>query len=126
VQNNLPFLSFLKIRGSYGLAGNDQISGATRFPYLTLISNRASSYWGYRGDGIVEQQQGADNLKWEVAKKANVGIEANFLNDNLKFVVDVFRDQTRQHLHDTGDPAQLLGIGNRSHVERGEHAQLWV
>lgn len=48
---------------------------------------------GLRGDGIVEQQQGADNLKWEVAKKANVGIEANFLNDNLKFVVDVFRDQ---------------------------------
>lgn len=93
VQENIPGLSFLKFRGSYGLAGNDQIAGATRFPYLTLINNRAPSYWGYRGDGIVEQQQGADNLKWEVSKKANFGIEANFLNDNLKFVVDIFRDQ---------------------------------
>ncbi len=110
VQNNLPFLSFLKIRGSYGLAGNDQISGATRFPYLTLISNRASSYWGYRGDGIVEQQQGADNLKWEVAKKANVGIEANFLKDNLKFVVDVFRDQRDNIFMPRVTLPQFLGL----------------
>ncbi|MEL7600469.1 MAG: TonB-dependent receptor [Proteiniphilum sp.] len=93
VQDNIPVLSFLKFRGSYGLAGNDQIAGATRFPYLTLINNRTSSYWGYRGAGITELQVGADNLKWEVSKKANAGIEANFFNDNLKFVVDVFRDQ---------------------------------
>lgn len=93
MQDNIPVLSFLKFRGSYGLAGNDQIAGAARFPYLTLIDNRAGSYWGYRGAGIVEVQQGADNLKWEVSKKANLGVEVNFLNDNLKFVVDVFRDQ---------------------------------
>lgn len=93
MQDNVPVLSFLKIRGSYGLAGNDQISGASRFPYLTLINNLSSSYWGYRGAGITEEQVGADNLKWEVSKKANLGVEANFLDDNLKFVVDVFRDQ---------------------------------
>ncbi len=93
MQDNLPVLSFLKFRGSYGLAGNDQIAGAARFPYLTLIDNRAGSYWGYRGSGISEIQIGADNLKWEVSKKANVGMEANFFNDNLRFVIDVFRDQ---------------------------------
>jgi len=43
VENNIPVLSFLKLRASYGLAGNDQISGAARFPYLTLIDNRAAS-----------------------------------------------------------------------------------
>ncbi len=92
VQDNMPWLSFLKIRGSYGLAGNDQISN-TRFPYLTLIDNLSSTYWGYRGMGITERLIGADNLKWEVAKKANLGIEANFFNDNLRIVADVFRDQ---------------------------------
>ncbi|MCK3686425.1 TonB-dependent receptor [Maribellus sp. YY47] len=97
VKTNMPALSFLKFRASYGLAGNDQISGAARFPYLTLIDNRASSYWGYRGAGIAEVQEGADNLKWEVAKKANFGVEANFFDDNLKLVVDVFRDQ-RDHI----------------------------
>lgn len=93
VQENMTWLSFLKLRGSYGLSGNDQLAGDVRFPYLTLISNNATTTWGYRGYGITEYQVGADNLKWEVSKKANAGIEVNFLKDRLKIVADVFRDQ---------------------------------
>lgn len=93
VQEKMPWLSFLKIRASYGLAGNDKISGDVRFPYLTLINNLAPSTWGYRDFGITERLIGADNLKWEVAKKANAGIEMNLMNDKLKIVADVFHDQ---------------------------------
>ena len=96
VQKHLPFVNFFKIRGSYGLAGNDDIAN-TRFPYLTIINNHAGTTWGYTGQGIVEKQQGADNLKWEVAKKLNVGIDANFFNDAIKVTVDFFRD-TRDHI----------------------------
>lgn len=92
VQDNLSLISFLKFRASYGLAGNDQITD-TRFPYLTLINNLAPVYWDARGTGITERLIGADNLKWEVAKKANVGMEVNFLKDKLRIVVDVFRDE---------------------------------
>ena len=98
VQQHLPFVNFFKIRGSYGLAGNDQIADKdSRFPYLTIINNHAGTTWGYNGQGIVEKQQGADNLKWEVAKKLNVGIDANFFNDAIKLTVDFFRD-TRDHI----------------------------
>lgn len=96
VQQHLPFVNFFKIRGSYGLAGNDNIAN-TRFPYLTIINNHAATTWGYNGQGIVEKQTGADNLKWEVAKKLNVGIDANFFNDAIKLTVDFFRD-TRDHI----------------------------
>lgn len=96
VQKHLPFVNFFKIRGSYGLAGNDNIAN-TRFPYLTIINNHAGTTWGYTGQGIREKQQGADNLKWEVAKKLNVGIDANFFNDAIKLTVDFFRD-TRDHI----------------------------
>ena len=98
VQQHLPFVNFFKIRGSYGLAGNDQIADKnSRFPYLTIINNHAGTTWGYNGSGIVEKQTGADNLKWEVAKKLNVGIDANFFNDAIKVNVDFFRD-TRDHI----------------------------
>ena len=98
VQQHLPFVNFFKIRGSYGLAGNDQIADKdSRFPYLTIINNHAGTTWGYNGQGIVEKQTGADNLKWEVAKKLNVGIDANFFNDAIKLTVDFFRD-TRDHI----------------------------
>ena len=96
VQQHLPFVNFFKIRGSYGLAGNDNIAN-TRFPYLTIINNHAATTWGYNGQGIVEKQTGADNLKWEAAKKLNVGIDANFFNDAIKLTVDFFRD-TRDHI----------------------------
>ncbi len=44
-----------------------------------------------------ETRTGADNLKWEVAKKANLGIDAKFFHDKLSLTVDIFRD-TRDHI----------------------------
>lgn len=90
VQEKMPALTFLKIRGSYGHVGNDRISN-DRFPYLTLINPNAGGGWG--GNGLIETVVGADNLKWEVAKKADVGIEGKFFNNNLEFVIDVFHDR---------------------------------
>lgn len=96
VNKNMPWLSFFKIRASYGLAGNDQIGGG-RFPYLTLIDHHAPVHWGYVGRGIREKQTGADNLTWEVAKKANLGIDTKFFKDKLSVTVDFFRDE-RDHI----------------------------
>lgn len=90
MQENIPVLSHLKVRASYGHVGNDRISN-DRFPYLTLINPNASGGWG--GSGLIETVIGADNLKWEVAKKADVGIEAKLFNNNLEFVVDIFNDR---------------------------------
>lgn len=92
----MPWFTFLKIRGSYGLAGNDQITG-TRFPYLTLINHNAGTTWGYIGQGIRETQIGADNLKWEVSRKSDIGIEGKFFKNRLAFTVDFFYD-TRDHI----------------------------
>lgn len=92
VNKKMPWLSFFKVRASYGLSGNDQISG-TRFPYLTLINNYATTYWGYRGQGITENLIGADNLKWEVSTKANVGFDVKLFNNKLSLTVDFFRDE---------------------------------
>lgn len=35
---------------------------------------------------------GADNLKWEKAKKIDVGIEGELFNSKLSFVIDFFKD----------------------------------
>lgn len=111
VQQNMPWLSFLKIRGSYGTAGNDRISNS-RFPYLTIINNHAATAWGYSGEGITESQVGADNLKWEIAKKANVGVEANFFNNRLKLVMDFFHDQRDNIYMQRATLPDFLGLVN--------------
>ncbi|MDO5570271.1 MAG: TonB-dependent receptor [Bacteroidales bacterium] len=90
IRDNIPALNFFKIRASYGTVGNDRISN-DRFPYLTIINTNAAGGWG--GSGLIESVVGANNLKWEKSKKADIGLEGRFLNDNLSFVVDLFNDK---------------------------------
>jgi TonB-linked SusC/RagA family outer membrane protein len=93
VQEHMPWLGFLKIRGSYGSVGNDRIS-SRRFPYLTLVNASGVSPWGSAGvEGVSESTVGADNLEWEKAVKADLGIEGRLFKEKIAFVFDIFRDQ---------------------------------
>ncbi len=93
MKDNLPWLSFLKVRGSYGTAGNAQISDA-RFPYLTKVKNGAGvgTTWGFDDSGIKIEQMGATNLRWETAIKTNIGFDGKLFKDRLSFTVDFFKD----------------------------------
>lgn len=92
VKDKFPWINYFKIRASYGIVGNDDISNE-RFPYLTTITytNNSSAAWGYKGPTIVENKIGADNLRWEKAKKFDVGIEGKFFK-KFDFTVDFFHD----------------------------------
>lgn len=92
VKEKIHWLDFLKIRFSYGQAGNDRISNK-RFPYLTLINSNAPAGWGATGGGVNEEIIGADNLAWEKSTKADLGVEAKLFNNKFSFVIDYFRDQ---------------------------------
>lgn len=92
VKRTMPWLGFLKVRFSYGQVGNDRISDK-RFPYLTLITSNYSGGWGSTTGGVTESIVGADNLAWEKATKADVGLEAELFDKKFTFVVDYFRDQ---------------------------------
>lgn len=90
IKNALPFISFLKFRGSYGTVGNDRITNG-RFPYLTLVNENAGAGWSGE-KGIIETSIGADNLVWERAKKFDVGVDGHLFDDKFTFTVDYFND----------------------------------
>ena len=79
VNEALPWLSFAKLRASYGQVGNDNMNGS-RFAFLTL--------W----NGSYESQIGNDKLVWEKANKLNVGLETRLFRD-FSFDVDVFYER---------------------------------
>lgn len=89
VQSSIPFLSYLKFRGSYGQVGNDRMN--VRFPYLTLMGPTGGSMWNI-GSGYTETQVGSSNLRWETATKTNFGIDAKFLKESFDMTVDFFSD----------------------------------
>jgi len=86
----------LKIRASYGLAGNDALPD--RFPYLTIVdmSGGYNYYFGSsfaspgKGGGITTY--GNESATWEVAKKLNIGIDLG-LFESLDLSVDYFEEK---------------------------------
>ena len=93
VRKALPFMNFLKLRASYGTVGNDKIT-RKRFPYLTIVQRLNNIPFGSsQVETLQESYIGADNLKWEMAKKFDLGIESKFFNERLSFVLDFFHDE---------------------------------
>lgn len=90
MRNYADWLTLLKLKGSIGKVGNDDIGGR-RFAYITTINTGASGYhFGYAGDywrgGYSEGEVGVNNLTWETSTKTNVGIELGLWNEfNLQF-----------------------------------------
>jgi TonB-linked SusC/RagA family outer membrane protein len=95
VKNNLPWVNYFKIRGSYGAVGNDRLTNS-RFPYMTTVNiSNATVVAGVVNpvEMVNELIVGADNLAWEKAIKSDLGIEGRFWDDKIDFVVDLFQDQ---------------------------------
>lgn len=99
------WLTYLKIRGSYGEVGNDQlvVSGVTRrYLYLpsTFNTGQAGYYWGNSNGSVVnpyysgttEGTIGNPDVTWEKAKKTNIGLDARFLRERVSLTVDLFKE----------------------------------
>ena len=98
VQN---YINKLKLRASYGLAGNDRFynddGSQKRFAYITTIGTTDGYKWGnsnafYDKGGLREGDPGVESLTWETVKKANVGIELGLFN-MAELQVDFFHER---------------------------------
>jgi len=67
---------YLKLRVSYGTAGNQRINGGGYFTSPDLTKNLYSTSEGYKGLPSIQVAQFANNtLKWETIAQADIGIE---------------------------------------------------
>ncbi len=79
--NLLPAISFLKLRASIGLTGNDSVGG---WQWQESYQSANSYYFGEGGSryvGIVYGNVVNKNLTWEKALSYNFGADINFLNN---------------------------------------------
>lgn len=89
-------IDFLKLRASWGQAGNDQIGSSRRFAYITTMNTSATGYnWGNTADyyrsGVTEGEIGVNNLTWETVTKKNAGLELGLFN-SFRVQLDVFHE----------------------------------
>ncbi|SEW43114.1 SusC/RagA family TonB-linked outer membrane protein [Chitinophaga arvensicola] len=93
IKGNLPFLSFGKIRASYGTTGNDQIGN---YQYLSTYSNTYDSYQGLIG--LAPTRIPNSDFGWEQVRKIEVGLETGFLKDQILFNIDFYRNRSSNQL----------------------------
>jgi TonB-linked SusC/RagA family outer membrane protein len=93
IKTNIPFLSYGKLRASYGLTGNDQIAD---YQYL---STYGSSYNIYQGISALQPSIIANNdFHWEVTKKLDYAVELGFLKDHILLTVDRYINRSSDQL----------------------------
>jgi TonB-dependent starch-binding outer membrane protein SusC len=93
VKKQIPFLSFGKLRSSYGTTGNDQIGN---YQYLSTYS---PSYYPYQNSsGLVPTSLSNPNYAWETNKKFEVGLDLGFLKDRILFSVSYYNNHSSNQL----------------------------
>jgi hypothetical protein len=84
-------LSFGKLRGSYGITGNDQISN---YQYNALYTTAYSGY-SYLGASVLIPSTIANpNLHWESTKKLDIALELGLFKDRVLFKTDFYRNRS--------------------------------
>ena len=97
-ENVRPTINKLKIRGTYGLVGNDQIGNESdRFFFLSNVNLNVGGYnFGYNYDysrpGINITRYENKEITWETSYKSNIGFELGLWNSlNIEF--DAYREK---------------------------------
>jgi TonB-dependent starch-binding outer membrane protein SusC len=94
VQTALPFLSFGKLRVSYGISGNDQIGD---YQYLDTYSPAGSGVYMGSG-GLNPQRLHNPDFAWETVRKFEMGFELGVLKDRLLASVSYYRNRSSNQL----------------------------
>ena len=106
------FIDHLRIRGSWGINGNERIG---EFRYTSLMDGGQNYYFG-AGDDMA-MQYGASpsklpnpDIKWEETEQINLGFEARLWRSALTFGFDYFKKTTSGMLMDQPIP-RYVGKG---------------
>lgn len=88
-------VSNLKLRGSYGVTGNSEISA---YQALAGMGNYTVIFNGQRSIGLGINRLANPDLRWEKTFQTDIGLELGLFNNRLTFEFDVYRKLTEDML----------------------------
>lgn len=106
---NIPSLSFMKIRASYGVTGNNNIGNYTSY---ALINNTVNTVFNDNvRPGAAISSLSNPNLGWETTKQFDIGLDLGLFQDRIQIVYDYYNKSTTNLLYSV-QIAQESGFGN--------------
>lgn len=104
---NLNVFSFGKLRGSYGVTGNDQVEN---YSFMDTYTTTSSSYGG--NPGFYPTRVANPDFNWESNKKVEIALELGFFKDRIRLSSAFYRNRSSNMVvRNTPLPAQT-GFSN--------------
>ncbi|MDR6803451.1 TonB-linked SusC/RagA family outer membrane protein [Dyadobacter sp. BE34] len=94
----------LKLRGSWGITGNQSVD---LYSYYSALTALGYSFGGTPVQGYRPTTLANTNLGWESTTQLDLGIDATFLNKRLTFTADYYRKLTDDILLNLDIPATI-------------------
>lgn len=119
--------NLIRLRGSYGLVGNDQIgSDNDRFFYLSNVNMNDEKKgavfgesFGYGQNGVTVTRYENPDISWEIGHKANIGLELGLWNA-LNITIDAWRERRTNILMDRPTIPNTMGLSAGVRANVGE------
>jgi TonB-linked SusC/RagA family outer membrane protein len=105
----LPWVSDLKLRASYGKLGSGNIGPYEYIPVINTFSTIAMGRDQHIESGAIQVQLTNTDLRWETLTQKDIGLDVSFLDNKIEVTVDYFDATTEDVLF--GYPI-LLTTGN--------------
>lgn len=107
------FISQLKLRGSWGELGNQEIG---YYPFAQYIGLGNNYVWGdNKVSGVAISSLANPDIKWETTATTDIGIDAAFLNNKITLTADYFYKKTSDILLQLPIPG-IVGISTEPYV----------
>ncbi len=107
--SDLPAVTFMKLRGSWGIIGNNNLGNYTSY---ALINNTVNGVFGNTvATGAAVSSLANPNLGWETTTQLDLGLDLNLFNNRINFAYDYYTKNTTNLLYAV-QIAQESGFGN--------------
>ena len=116
IKNNLSWIDNLKLRGSWGKLGNQNIGN---YPYQNLLNlGQNYTFGGTLASGARLTTLSNPDITWESTQITDIGLDLDILSGKLGLVVDYFAKTTSDILYNIS-VSRILGL-NTSEVNAGQ------
>jgi TonB-linked SusC/RagA family outer membrane protein len=86
-KDHVKFIDYLKLRGSFGMLGNDAVGG---WQWAQRYNLTTGQYYGVSSNGLQVGAISNPYITWEKSASYNGGLDAAFLNSKLSVGIDAF------------------------------------
>lgn len=104
LKNKVEWLDNLKLRGSFGVLGNQEIGN---YPYQDILSLNSYGYDSGLAQGVEYRRLTDKNLKWESTRIVDFGLDMDIKNGILGVTFDWFNKYTYDILTSLPVPTSL-------------------